>query len=138
MTDNLMTRDEVAAHLGIKPNSVRDTLRRYGITEQRGYPRNLVENLRRPGRGARTDLTAKPEGETMNTTTAWINRSGRGWGLAHVLQPDSAHEVLGVEHAKTACGRALRVRQIVAAGFEDRCKMCASRVARTADTQEQT
>lgn len=61
MSDSLMTRDEVAAHLGIKPNSVRDTLRRYGITEQRGYPRNLVENLHRPGRGVRTDLITKPE-----------------------------------------------------------------------------
>jgi hypothetical protein len=53
---NLMSRDEVAALLGIKPNSVRDTLRRYGITEQRGYSREAVENLKRPGRGARTDL----------------------------------------------------------------------------------
>lgn len=53
---DLMSREEVAALLGIKPNSVRDTLRRYGITEQRGYPRDLVENLKRPGRGARTDL----------------------------------------------------------------------------------
>ena len=52
----LMSRDEVAALLGIKPNSVRDTLRRYGITEQRGYPREAVENLRRPGKGWRTDL----------------------------------------------------------------------------------
>jgi hypothetical protein len=51
-----MSRDEVAALLGIKPNSVRDTLRRYGITEQRGYPREAVENLKRPGQGARTDL----------------------------------------------------------------------------------
>ena len=51
-----MSREEVAALLGIKPNSVRDTLRRYGITEQRGYPREAVESLQRPGRGARTDL----------------------------------------------------------------------------------
>jgi len=56
MTNPLMSRDEVAALLGIKPNSVRDTLRRYGITEQRGYPREAVENLKRPGRGYRTDL----------------------------------------------------------------------------------
>lgn len=52
----LMSRDEVAALLGIKPESVRSTLRRYGITEHRGYPRRQVENLRRPGRGWRTDL----------------------------------------------------------------------------------
>lgn len=56
----LMSRDEVAALLGIKPNSVRDTLRRHGITEQRGYPREQVENLRRPGKGWRTDLHGQP------------------------------------------------------------------------------
>lgn len=56
MTNPLMSRDEVAELLGIKPNSVRDTLRRYGITEQRGYPREAVEKLQRPKRGYRTDL----------------------------------------------------------------------------------
>lgn len=52
----LMTRDEVAALLGISPESVRSTLRRYGITEQRGYPRDQVESLRPVGQGTRTDL----------------------------------------------------------------------------------
>lgn len=53
-----MSREEVATLLGIKPNSVRDTLRRYGVTEQRGYPREQVEAAAavRPGRGKRTDL----------------------------------------------------------------------------------
>lgn len=51
-----MTRDEVAALLGIQPDSVRNTLARYGIAEQRGYPREQVENLRRVGQGYRTDL----------------------------------------------------------------------------------
>lgn len=51
-----MSRDEVAALLGIAPDSVRNTLARYGIAEQRGYPRHKVENLRRVGRGYRTDL----------------------------------------------------------------------------------
>lgn len=55
-----MSREEVAALFGIKPNSVRDTLRRYGIRELRGYERTAVEALTepdaRPGRGARTDL----------------------------------------------------------------------------------
>jgi hypothetical protein len=59
----LMSREEVAGLLGIKPNSVRDTLRRHGITEQRGYPREAVENLKRPGQGYRTDLR-KHEEET--------------------------------------------------------------------------
>ena len=53
-----MTRDEVAALLKIDPNSVRNTLRRYGITEQRGYPRDAVESLQRVGRGFRADLAA--------------------------------------------------------------------------------
>lgn len=56
MTDPLMSRDEVAKLLGISPESVRKTLGRLGITEQRGYPREAVENLKRPGRGHRTDL----------------------------------------------------------------------------------
>ena len=57
MTGPLMSREEVAKLLGISPESVRSTLRRYGIHEVRGYPRDQVESLRRPGRGARTDLT---------------------------------------------------------------------------------
>jgi predicted ArsR family transcriptional regulator len=56
-----MTRDEVADLLGIKPNSVRDTLRRYGITEQRGYLRAAVESLERPGRGRRRESTGSNE-----------------------------------------------------------------------------
>ena len=61
MTEPLMSRDEVAALLGIKPNSVRDTLRRYGITEQRGYPRDAVENLERPGKGWRAGQKKKED-----------------------------------------------------------------------------
>jgi len=55
-----MSREEVAELLGISPESVRKTLSRYGITEQRGYPREAVENLKRPGRGHRTDLHGPP------------------------------------------------------------------------------
>ncbi len=53
-----MSRAEVAELLRIAPESVRSALRRYGITEVRGYPRAAVEALpaRRTGRGARTDL----------------------------------------------------------------------------------
>lgn len=53
-----MSREEVAALLGIQPESVRSTLRRYGITEQRGYLRDAVEALpqRLKGRGYRSDL----------------------------------------------------------------------------------
>lgn len=53
---DLITRDEVAALLGISPDSVRKTLSRYGITEQRGYPRDQVLALQRKGQGHRTDL----------------------------------------------------------------------------------
>lgn len=57
MTDRwLMSRDEVAALLGVKPDSVRVILGRYGVREVRGYPRDAVMNLRRPGRGYRSDL----------------------------------------------------------------------------------
>lgn len=54
--DNLMTREEAAEVLGVAPESVRHVLRRYGITEERGYPRDQVLALKRKGRGRRTDL----------------------------------------------------------------------------------
>lgn len=54
-----MSRDEVAALLGIKPQSVRSALARYGITELRGYPRDQVERLERKGKGYRSDLHDK-------------------------------------------------------------------------------
>lgn len=44
---DLMTREEVAAHFGIAPNSVRSMLGRYGIHEQRGYSREQVLALER-------------------------------------------------------------------------------------------
>ena len=44
---DLMTHDEVAALLGIGPESVRSTCRRAGIAVVRGYPRALVEALDR-------------------------------------------------------------------------------------------
>jgi predicted ArsR family transcriptional regulator len=52
----LIGREEAAAILGISPDSVRSTLRRYGVTERRGYVRSEVEGVRRVGRGRRTDL----------------------------------------------------------------------------------
>ena len=61
MPDPLMSREEVAALLGISPESVRSTLRRYGITEVRGYPRTQIEKLERPGKGHRTDLKRKAD-----------------------------------------------------------------------------
>jgi len=44
---DLMTHDEVAARLGIAPDSVRSTCRRAGIAVVHGYPRELVEALDR-------------------------------------------------------------------------------------------
>ena len=51
----LMSRDEVAALLNIGPESVRSTLRRFGIPEERGYPRALVEALDRRRRTSNTE-----------------------------------------------------------------------------------
>lgn len=56
MSDDLMSREEAAEVLGVSPESVRHVLRRYGITEERGYPRDKVLALKRKGRGRRTDL----------------------------------------------------------------------------------
>lgn len=51
-----MSRDQVAEHLGIKPESVRTTMHRAGIPEERGYRREKVMAMRRRGRGFRSDL----------------------------------------------------------------------------------
>lgn len=63
MTNPLMSRDEVAALLDINPEAVRSTLRRYGIRELRGYPREaVIRELRNyPQQGRRTDLTDRTE-----------------------------------------------------------------------------
>lgn len=57
----LMSTEEVAERLGVAPQSVRSTLRRFGVSEVRGWPREQVENLQRPGRGRRTDLAGDVE-----------------------------------------------------------------------------
>lgn len=54
MSETLISREEAAAHLCLSPESVRGTLRRHGITEQRGYPRHEVLMLPRGGRAARS------------------------------------------------------------------------------------
>jgi hypothetical protein len=56
MEEPVMTRDEVAKYLGISPESVRSTLRRYGISARRGYLRSEIQSLERHGKGRRTDL----------------------------------------------------------------------------------
>jgi len=45
--EKLMTRDQVAEQLGIDVESVRSTMRRHDIAEQRGYPRDQVLELAR-------------------------------------------------------------------------------------------
>ena len=57
MTDPLMSRDEVAALWGIDRESVRSALRREGIHEVRGYPREQVMSVKRPGKGWRAGQT---------------------------------------------------------------------------------
>lgn len=49
---DVIPHTEAAELLGIKPSSVRERMRRNGIPEVRGYPRELVTGLqrRRPGR----------------------------------------------------------------------------------------
>jgi hypothetical protein len=61
VTDPLMSREEVAELLGIAPESVRSTLRRYGIHHVSGWPRSEVEAIERAGQGRRTDLEAKEQ-----------------------------------------------------------------------------
>jgi hypothetical protein len=56
VTDPLMSREEVADHLGIPLENVRKVMSRAGIPHQSGWPRDLVEKLHRPGKGWRTDL----------------------------------------------------------------------------------
>lgn len=54
-----MSRDEVADLLGIKPESVRSTLRYFDVHEQRGYDRAEVLDAvaRRRGKGWRKGRT---------------------------------------------------------------------------------
>ena len=51
----LMSRDEVAERFGIGLESVRSTMRRLEIPEERGYPRALVEALDRRRRTGDTE-----------------------------------------------------------------------------------
>lgn len=44
----LMSRAEVSELLGVAPEAVRSTLRRYGVREVRGYPREAVLAALRP------------------------------------------------------------------------------------------
>lgn len=43
---DLLTAAQVAELLDIKPTSVRQTMSRHGVREQRGYPREQVEQIR--------------------------------------------------------------------------------------------
>lgn len=108
MTDQLMPRDEVAALFGIAPSAVRSTLRRYGITEQRGYPRERVEAAAaaRPGRGARTDLKPRVrltemqlvviDGSPVGEVTDWAPVTG------HFLVPQRWNGCRGDIHLRDA------------------------------------
>lgn len=51
-----MTVDEVAEHFGITPASARRLLSDNQVRVHRVYPAEQVLAIRRPGRGARTDL----------------------------------------------------------------------------------
>lgn len=59
MDDDLISTDEAAEILGVRPQSVRSLLARYGVKAQRGYRRSEVEGLQRTGQGHRTDLDEK-------------------------------------------------------------------------------
>lgn len=140
MADALMTRDEVAVALGIAPESVRSTLRRYGITEQRGYPRDLVENLRRPGRGARTDLTAKPD-PTDRHSGAGMSTETR-YGRALYVYADSSDAAPWADGPMVAVSNSSDVYYLTTAEARAfAADLLASAIAeesRATDTQEQT
>lgn len=74
MTDDpLLTTQQVADLLGVKPSYVRKIATRYGIREQRGYNRADADTLarlyeRRSGQGRRTDLHPSPDTEQENQT----------------------------------------------------------------------
>lgn len=63
----LITREEIAQIWGIEPESVRSTMRRYGIHEERGYDREAFERIERPGQGRRTDLLNRQQAEAEKT-----------------------------------------------------------------------
>lgn len=84
-----MSREEVAALLGIAPESVRKTLGRYGITEVRGYPRDRVAGLRRLGRGHRIDLERKAHAVQKIPTLFLRDPDDRRY-VTHEINPAAA------------------------------------------------
>jgi hypothetical protein len=54
----------------------------------------------------------------------WVNRTDRGWGLAHRfrLRIDIEDSLLG--SVRTLCGREVLAKDIIRAGYENRCKTC--------------
>lgn len=69
--DPLLTTQQVADLLGVKPTYVRKLLGRYGVTEERGYRESLVKAIPyvgwRHGQGRRTDLY--PDGAPTGPST---------------------------------------------------------------------
>jgi uncharacterized protein YjcR len=55
MQDPVMSIDEIAEHLGIKPESVRSLMRRHKVPHKNGYLRADVLQVERK-QGRRTDL----------------------------------------------------------------------------------
>jgi hypothetical protein len=57
----------------------------------------------------------------------WINRTGRGWGLAHRFHLRSGIEDSLLGSVRTLCGREVLAKDIIRAEYEDRCKTCMKR-----------
>jgi hypothetical protein len=58
-TDELWTAAQVAEYFGVSESYARDIMRDHGIRRVYGYPADQVRAIKRPGKGARTDLRKK-------------------------------------------------------------------------------
>lgn len=61
----------------------------------------------------------------LEYVTGWVHR--KGWGIAHVLCPESGLTWLGVWYVTTMCGRTVQANAIEIADCGDRCTVCARR-----------
>lgn len=72
----------------------------------------------------------------MSGQPPWVNRTPKSWGLAHCLRPNTGFSFRDSRHVRTLCGRVVQADQIVAAGRENRCRLCERRRAQHRDTEE--
>jgi hypothetical protein len=68
-----------------------------------------------------------PRAMVADLLSEWINRTGRGWGLAHRFRLRSGIEDSLSGSVRTLCGCEVLAKDVIRAGYEDKCKTCMKR-----------